>query len=118
VKIGQKLPDDLWPKVLVRQLLAMVDVIYHDERLDESARRTIWDNICIGSDYDGFIDPIQSYPTVMELPRFAEDLRRELRAVEHTRSIGQIGVDALVEKICWRNADLFARKHLPAARPR
>jgi hypothetical protein len=118
VKMGQKLPDDLWPKVLVRQLLAMVDVIYHDERLDEAARRTIWDNICIGSDYDGFIDPIQSYPTVMELPRFAEDLRRELRAVEHTRSIGQLGVDELVEKICWRNADQFARKHLPAARPR
>jgi hypothetical protein len=117
VKPGQRLPDDLWPKVLVRQILGLVDVIYHDERLDEAARRTIWECICIGSDYDGFIDPVQSYPTAMELPAFAEDLRRELSAVAHTRSIAQLGVDKLVEMICWQNAERFARLHLPAARP-
>jgi hypothetical protein len=117
VKPGQKIPRDLWPKVLVRQLLAVVDVIYHDERLDEAQRRTIWDCICIGSDYDGFIDPVACYPTAMDLPAFAEDLRRELRSAAHTRSIAQLGVDNLVEKICWQNAERFTRRHLPATRP-
>lgn len=86
-----------------------------DDRLSDETRRTIWDCVCIGSDYDGFIDPLGCYPTALSLQEFAEDLRSALSAVKHTRMIDALGVDALVDKVCWRNAHAFLQRHFAAA---
>jgi hypothetical protein len=112
---AQKLADANQPRLLLNQILGVVDVVMQDDRLKASEKKKIWDRICLGTDYDGVIDPISAYPTAISLPRFAGDLREGLLRFRHTRMIDAIGVDALVEKICWRNAYEFALKHLPAA---
>ncbi|MBA2662296.1 MAG: hypothetical protein H0U74_08370 [Bradymonadaceae bacterium] len=112
---GEKVPLETWPRIMLNQIFGLVDVIMLDERLKAADRRTIWDRICIGSDYDGMIDPIAIYPTAMSMPRFSDDLRSLLNEYRHTRMIEQIGVDVLVEKIAWRNAYDFSKKHFPAA---
>lgn len=111
-----EVPPEMWSALVRDQLFGLVDAVILDQRLSPESRITMWDRICLGTDYDGMIDPLKRYPTALDFDRFAEDLRAELTAHRHTRFINQIGVDTLVEKICWRNADAFLRRHLPAAR--
>ena len=110
---GTQVPDHLWDRVLFGQLLGFVDAVMLDDRIPASERRGIWDCLCFGTDYDGVMHPIPRYATVLDFDRLAEDLARLLHAVRHTRMIDEIGVDELVDKICWRNAYDFALRHLP-----
>lgn len=112
---NEKIAPENWSRVLLNQIFGLVDVIMLDERLKAGEKRTIWDRISIGSDYDGVIDPIAIYPTAASLPQFAEDLRELLHENRHTRMIDRIGVDVLIEKIAWKNAYEFAKTHFPAA---
>ena len=112
---NQKVPERQCPHILLNQIFGVVDVIMNDDRLSEAEKRTIWDRVCIGSDFDGMIDPLSRYATALSLPQFARELRELLWRNRHTRMIAQIGVDQLVDKICWRNAYEFARRHLEAA---
>lgn len=112
VKQRDNIPKVYWPNIILRHIFDMVDVIFLDDRLGIKDKRKIWDCICLGTDFDGFIDPITCYPTVLDLPAFAEDLRAALEAQKHTRQIETIGVDNLVEKICWENIYNFTLKHL------
>lgn len=114
VKPTQKLDPESWPDVLFQQILGIVDAILLDDRIPEDEKPSIWDCICIGSDFDGMIDPITTYPTALSFPDFAEDLRDMLTAIRYTRRIEAIGVDAIVEKISWRNAYDFALRNLEA----
>ncbi len=110
-----KVADEMWPELVARQFFAMVDVIMLDDSLKKGDKKKIWDCVCLGTDYDGLIDPLSKYPTAMNLSDFAADLAEVLEAHKHTRYIAEIGVDELVEKICWKNGYDFAMKHLPAA---
>ncbi len=112
---GLRPPEEMWSRVVVDQVLGIVDAVMLDDRRGKADRRRIWDRIALGSDYDGVMHPIPRYPTVERFDLLAEDLARHLHAVRHTRMIGELGVDDLVEKICWRNAADFALRHLPAA---
>ena len=67
----QKLPDQSWIDLFLRQLFATVDVVIHDERLTRAERRAAWDCVCLGTDFDGLIDPFTPYPTVLHLDAFA-----------------------------------------------
>lgn len=115
VKPFESIPAEKLSQILIRHILSMVDVVMLDSRIEQADKLKIWDCICLGTDYDGFIDPISRYPTVLDLDLFAQDLRQALEQVKHTRMIEQIGLDELVENICWRNIYRFTLKHLPAA---
>lgn len=115
VRSPDRVPAAQCARALLRQVLAFVDVILLDDRIPPAERASIWDRLCIGTDFDGFIDPLNPYPTALAFPDFANDLRAFLEEHRHTRMIDSIGVEVLVEKICWRNAYQFALTHLPAA---
>ncbi len=110
---GVQVPDHLWDQVLFRQILGFVDAVMLDDRVPRGDRRRIWDCLCFGTDFDGVTHPLPRYPTVLDYDRLADDLTRLLHGVKHTRMIEEIGVEELVEKICWRNAYEFAVRHLP-----
>ena len=112
---GLKIADEQWPVLLWRQITGMVDAVMLDDRRTAEDKVRIWDRLCIGTDFDGFMHPLPPYPTVLEFDVMAEDLVRLLHAHRHTRMIEQVGVDAIVEKVAWRNAYEFALRHLPAA---
>lgn len=110
---GQQVPDQLWPRILLQQLFGLVDVIFQDDRLSVAAKRTIWDRLCIGTDFDGVMHPVPIYPTVLEFERFAGHLHDALHQYRHTRMIDKIGIDEIVEKLAWRNAYEFTMRHFP-----
>lgn len=112
---GQAKHADRMPQVVFHQLFALVDAVLLHDGTPEETKASVWDCLCLGTDYDGFIDPVSCYPTAMELPRFAEELRAWLEVHQDTRGIKALGVETLVEKICWRNAHTLLERHLPAA---
>lgn len=112
---GEKVAPEVASQVLIEQIFAIADAVMVDDRLSEAEKARVWDCICLGTDYDGVIQPLEAYPTALDLPQFGKDLRRALKEREHTRQIGAIGVEVILEKIAWRNAYEFAMRHLPAA---
>ena len=108
-----QIPEVLWKRVIADQILGFVDAVMLDDRRTAKDRRRVWDCISLGTDYDGVMHPVPRYPTVMEFPLFADDLARVLHGIRHTRMIEDIGVDELVEKICWRNAYEFTLRNFP-----
>jgi hypothetical protein len=112
---GLKIAPEQWPDLLWRQITGMVDVVMLDDRRSPEDKVRIWDRLCIGTDFDGFMHPLPPYPTVLEFDAMAEDLARRLHQHRHTRMIEQVGADAIVEKFAWRNAYDFTLRHLPAA---
>lgn len=111
----QRVHDSQWIHVLMQQLLGVVDAIMLDDRYEDDEKIKIWDCIGIGSDFDGLIDPMSRYSTVLSLDLLALDLEVALHAIRHTRMIEQVGVHEIVEKFCWQNAYAFAQRHFPAA---
>jgi hypothetical protein len=112
---GQQLDARHWSRVVLNHLLGFVDVILLDDGLSKQERARAWDCVCLGTDFDGFIDPIATCPTVLGLPGLFEELRRGLWELRGGRLIEEVGgVDAVLEKIAWGNAMAFARRHLPA----
>lgn len=111
----QKVHREQWSNILMNQVFGLVDAIMLDDTIPDADKIRIWDCICIGSDYDGLIDPMSAYPTALELDDLAEDLRRELHDARHTRMIAEVGVDAIVDKIAFENAHRFATAHMPYA---
>ena len=112
VKPRERVPREHAIHVLAHQIFGLADVILRDDRLSDDEKIGIWDRICIGSDYDGLIDPVTAYPTCLHLDDLAVDLRELLWQNRHTRLIDRVGVDALVEKFAWKNAYDFAKRHL------
>ncbi len=111
---SERVPAEHFGRVLARQVLAMVDVIMLDDRRDDEDKIGIWQRLCIGSDFDGVIHPLTSYSTALSLPQFASDLREILEEKRHTRMVDRIGVDELVECICWKNVTRFTEAQLEA----
>ncbi len=101
--------------ILFQQILGAVDVAMANDDLSTKEKRAIWDCICLGTDFDGLIDPVDNYPTALDLDKFSEDLYNNLEEISHTRMIGKIGVQEIVEKIAWKNIYNFTEKHLPRA---
>lgn len=106
----QQLPTSSWIELFVRQLFGTADAVLQDERLPQAQRLAVWDCLCLGTDFDGLIQPFAPYPTALHLRDFAEDLTEQLHRYRHTRGIEQIGVKQLADKILWKNAVDFARR--------
>lgn len=117
VRDGAVLDREGWARVVVQQLFGVVDVIFGDDTLPFAERLRAWDCLCIGSDYDGVVNPLTAFPTVLEYESLASTLRPLLAAHATTRGIAELGVDELLEKLCWKNAYTFALRHLPRAQP-
>lgn len=97
-------------RALKRTLAAIVRIPYEDN-LEHPDR--IWREISIGTDYDGFIDPLFNYPTVLSFQSFEGDISElldELRT-ENPAWFTQITPAQAARAICYENARDFLLKH-------
>lgn len=112
---GGALGEAEWAEVFYRQILGVVDVVYRDSSLSGPTKRKIWDCLCIGSDFDGMINPFSAFPTVLEYDRLMDALRGLLASAGDRYEIATIGVDRLLEKLAWENAYQLLLRHFPRA---
>lgn len=75
--------------------------------LEEPLR--IWDNLSMGTDFDGFNVPLDCYPTVLHFKDFEADLVKIISTIkkQEPRWIGGYKPEALARKICFENAMAF-----------
>ncbi len=75
----------------------------------------VWSHICIGSDFDGVINPLDAYPDASYLQEFVNDLSRfwqsHLQVSEFNQYLFGFTPAEIVEKIAWSNAMGFLKKY-------
>jgi microsomal dipeptidase-like Zn-dependent dipeptidase len=109
-----KLPwvaDVIWIEPLIEEILHIARVIFSETR-DESV---IWDNICIGSDYDGMITPVRAYKNANKFPKLDkmifEQLRKRINTELFLKNKSDSEIRGITDKIVWKNALSFLKKH-------
>ena len=109
-----KLPwiaDAIWIEPLIEEILHIARTIFSQTQ-DETV---IWDNICIGSDYDGMITPIKAYRNAESFPKLNkmifERLRKRINREPFLTNKSDSEIREITDKIIWKNALGFLRKH-------
>ena len=76
------------------------------------SKKEIVNTFCLGTDFDGFIDPVNEYPTVLDFGKLAKDL---IAVIEIDREKDELlfGIEAedFIRKVCFDNAFDFVKKH-------
>ncbi|MCH2022799.1 MAG: dipeptidase [Saprospiraceae bacterium] len=106
---------------LWNNLKAALQVIYTDDSFSLKEKRKAWDMLAIGTDFDGYIEPVSTYKTALKLPDFKQDLlaaiKRETRQDNPLQCVSDFDEvftpELVVDKICYDNALNFTLKHYP-----
>jgi hypothetical protein len=93
-----------------RTIEAMVSVPFQNNLANP---HRIWEELSIGTDFDGFIDPLFGYSTVLDFPDFENDLIESLKDMKklHPEWFTTIDEKTAARKICFENARDFVLKH-------
>ena len=109
-----KMPETaraIWIHPLINEILHIGKVILQDSGNEDD----IWDNICIGSDFDGMITPIKHFTNATEFPELNETLFNELLDMRESEPLLAGKTDGqileITDKIMWKNVLNFLRKH-------
>lgn len=93
---------------------------YANPNLSESEKARIWKCMTLGTDFEGLIDPIDHYPTVLEFELFANNLIFEIEQARKDPKNIHLGhlksredTEALVNDFCYNNAEAFVRTNYP-----
>ncbi|MBX2846021.1 MAG: dipeptidase [Saprospiraceae bacterium] len=101
--------------VVLNHILAIARAV-DQSMLSDGDKAFVWDAITLGSDFDGFIDPIDNYPTCNHYANLQADLLEAMRAYNQAHPAGLLSrwigsEDELINNICFDNAYEFLRKH-------
>jgi microsomal dipeptidase-like Zn-dependent dipeptidase len=103
--------DSIWIEPLMEEILHIARTIYLKTR-DENV---VWDNICIGSDYDGMITPVKSCRNAKSFPKLDRIIFRQLIKRIGTEQFlaNKTGpeIREITDLIVWKNALRFLKKH-------
>jgi len=101
----------IWIKPLINEILHIAGHILSQTGQPEK----IWDNISIGSDYNGMITPIKAFKTANKFPELDATIFRELkkRIGTEVTLAGKTETDIreITDKIMWKNNLRFLEKH-------
>ena len=96
----------------VRNLLYIITESQRNKFVSEKAGNSIWDCISVASDFDGFIDPIDSCPSVMHYDKLLIDVKALLKE-KPEEFFGPYTLDQSMEKVFGLNAYHFVKTHFP-----
>jgi hypothetical protein len=98
-----------------RSELVWNQIQYMGEMLDDNDLFA-WGHIALGSDYDGIVDPLNSFWTIEQYPHLAQYIERHAHnyfcnhAGNLKNSFNKISADELVERLFHQNAWNFFKK--------
>ncbi|MEY4930276.1 MAG: hypothetical protein RI909_1000 [Bacteroidota bacterium] len=96
---------------LIKRTLQQFIRIPFDYQLAEP--HSIWERIALGSGFDGFMQPMERYSSVLQFETFEQDLVKVLHEMKHEDAIwfGSYRCEDLARMICFKNAYVFVKKH-------
>ncbi|MCH2044207.1 MAG: hypothetical protein MK212_08680 [Saprospiraceae bacterium] len=107
--------------VLWANLKGMLQAICTQENTTLTDWQKAWSYFSIGSDFDGYIDPVSEFKTTLNFEDFARELLKKIKeeiaakdSAECIRCFDDTFTPELaVEAIVYQNAENFVRKHYP-----
>lgn len=107
--------------LIIRNLLSMADAMKEKglHRFEENTPN-IWYHLAMGSDFDGGIDPVNTYKTVSQYPNLRADLKKEFRGEGRNWNLADYNIrpenaDRILDLIFFENAKRLVVKHLKNA---
>jgi hypothetical protein len=96
---------------LVKRTLQQFVRIPFDYHVTEP--HTIWHRIALGSGFDGFMQPMERYSSVLQFNTFEQDLVKILNEMKREEPLwfGSYRPEELARMICFNNAYEFVKKH-------
>ena len=97
-----------WAELFGDQIEQIVKAVYNTGAADKNE---VWNRICIGSDYDGQINPVDKFAVADQLPEFMVSLRNTLNQSRFDPYRNKGDVPDLANKICFTNVVEFMRTY-------
>lgn len=102
---------EIWIRPLLNQILHIAGHILSQTGQPEK----IWDNISIGSDFNGMITPIRAFNNAEKFPLLQDNLFKALMKMKGTvpplAGKTESDIRNITDKIMWKNNLLFLEKH-------
>ncbi|MGV3585788.1 MAG: membrane dipeptidase [Adhaeribacter sp.] len=98
--------EEDWAELFADQIEHIVKTVYNTGAPN---KHEIWDRICIGSDFDGTINPTDKFAASDQLPTFKKFLKRFLNQDRFNPYRTSAEVNELAEKICYKNVVEFLK---------
>lgn len=98
-----------WARLIVDQIHHVVKTVHDAGRQDW---QSAWEMICIGSDFDGQIDPIDAYNRATHFRKFKRVFKRMLKRDHRFDTLrGNFRINQLADKICFQNVYDFLQRN-------
>ncbi|MCE4565251.1 hypothetical protein INQ51_13120 [Maribellus sp. CM-23] len=95
-----------------QHIKCMMKAVIHSADDKLPAKKGIVNTFCLGTDFDGFIDPINRYATVLDFGQLAKDLVGEIsNDPEKEELLFGLSPEEFVRKVCFDNAYDFVVRH-------
>ncbi len=103
---------EFWTNQIARNILSIVHVVDSSLNIAVEDKPKIWDCICIGSDFDGMINPVDAFITADEFPNLRVALQKYMPKLQlFERLKYHYTVDEILDKIMCDNVYDFIVKH-------
>jgi microsomal dipeptidase-like Zn-dependent dipeptidase len=106
-----KVAREIWIKPLVDEILYIARHIMDETGQSEG----IWDNISMGSDFNGMITPLKPFNKADKFPDLQENLFKELINRRNSDAVltgkSEPDIQEITDKIMWKNNLRFLEKH-------
>lgn len=98
-----------WAKQIALNIISMAEVII---KANLENKEKVWNLFSLGSDFDGFINPIDAFITTNDYKELNKYLIIEMKENEFlTKHKFGLSEEQIVEKIMYQNAENFLLKH-------
>ncbi|MCS6918006.1 MAG: hypothetical protein RMK52_03085 [Chitinophagales bacterium] len=114
--LGQKKKEQRSGIELVwHNISRLVEGVKNHPNLSQAEKHRIWDCLCIGSDFEGYIDPADDFATALAFEQLEQELVHRIRAVEVQGLAASLlltdAAEVVVRKICLENVLRFLQRN-------
>ena len=101
-----------WARQILKNISAMMNVVFNDNRFTVFEKRRVVDMFAIGSDFDGFINPVDSFSKADDYNDLAYFMEEELRKKQIFKAFSiDKDTQKVVRKFMFENSLNFLQKH-------
>lgn len=95
-----------------QNIKGMMNAVINSADPDITSKKEVVNLFSLGTDFDGYIDPVNKYSTVIDFEQMAQDLIEVIdNDPDKAKLTFGLKAEELVQKICFDNAYDFAVKH-------
>ena len=94
-----------WTEQIAKNILGMVKAVVNSDDVEQNEKAKVWDIISIGSDFDGMINPVDSFITADEFQDLRSALKKYMPYLPDFDLCAQgLSIDEILDKIMYDNA--------------